>query len=208
MLIEVFSDFLCPWCFIGERRLTQVLARIDRDVELHFRAYLLKPDLTAEGADRAALLTERYGAQADLARAPARVAEAAAEDGIELRYDRITRVPDTRLAHAVMARYQAEGAAATERLELADALFQAYFQQGKDLADPEQLAEVVAPFPVSVATARRDDPTVVADLELGRQREVVGVPNVWFAQRFSLPGVQSASTLEHFVLRALERLSS
>lgn len=216
MIIDVFSDYLCPWCFIGERRLRRVLRTIDAPPTVRFRAFQLRPELPLEGVDRGQLLRSRYGADADPGRVPARVAEAAAEEGLELDYARMGRIPNTLLAHGLMAEAQRQWAAEPKpteiRWELADQLFQGYFQQGLDLAQPAVLRQLGqrAGLPTAIIDAALDGAgaaQVAEDLAEAAEREVIGVPNLWFAGRFSLPGVQGADTLKHFVERARTRLS-
>ncbi|MEM1433577.1 MAG: DsbA family protein [Pseudomonadota bacterium] len=209
MIIDVFSDYLCPWCFIGERRLKRVLDELAVPVEVTFRAFQLQPGLPPEGVARADLLARRHGAGADPARVPSKVAEAAAEDALALDYSAMARVPNTLAAHRLMA--AAAELPQDERWALADALFAAYFQRGLDIGDETVLLELAAPFEIgtaetAIAGAAPYQQRVERDLASAAEREVMGVPNLWFAGRFSLPGVQSPTTLKHFIERALLRL--
>ena len=211
MVIELFSDYLCPWCFIGAHRLRRVLATVDGPFALRFRAFQLRPGLPTEGIDRVALLEQQYGTAADPGRVPARVAETAAEEHLELDYAAMRRVPNTLAAHRLMAALQAHSDAPESTWALAERLFRAYFQEGVDLGDRDWLARLGAEFGVDDAEGALVDgsaaaDSVSADLAAAAEREVVGVPNLWFAGRFSLPGVQGEETLRHFVERAFERL--
>ena len=212
MVIDIFSDYLCPWCFLGERRLRRVLDDLKAPVEVRFRAYLLRAGLPPEGLDRRAMLAQRYGAEADPARVPARLAETAAEEGIEFNYAAMDRVPNTLPAHRLMAALQAQGAPAESRWMLADWLFQAYFQEGVDISDSAWLLRLAGEAGIAAAEeVLAEEGTaadlVAADLAEAREKDVVGVPNLYFAGRFSLPGVQGEETLKHFLLRAIERLA-
>ena len=97
--VEIFSDVICPWCFIGKRRLDQTLTRLNAElaaaVRLRWRPYQLYPNLPPEGVNRAELLRQRYGDQADSARVPERIRAEAEEEGIELRFDLIQTTPNT-----------------------------------------------------------------------------------------------------------------
>ena len=101
--IEIFSDVVCPWCFIGKRRLDQVLqGELGQGVRLRWRPYQLQPNIAPEGLDRKAYLLRRYGHDADLGRVPAAIAAEAKGEGLTLRYDLMQRMPNTLLAHRLM----------------------------------------------------------------------------------------------------------
>ena len=212
MIIDIFSDFLCPWCFLGEHRLRRVLDSVDADIEVRFRAFQLRAGLPEEGLDRRAVLAQRYGAAADPARVPARLAETAREEGLTLNYAAMERIPNTLPAHRLMAALQEQNKRVEDRWALADRLFRAYFQDGVDISKRDWLlGEAEAVGLAQPALALEEDGAaaalVTADLVEARDRDVVGVPNLYFAGRFSLPGVQGEDTLRHFLLRAIDRLT-
>ena len=101
--IEIFSDVICPWCFIGKRRLDNALAsKVGEGVSLRWRPYMLYPNIPPSGWDRFEFLQRRYGARADKARIPERLQQEAEDVGIELRYDLIRRTPYTLMAHRLI----------------------------------------------------------------------------------------------------------
>ncbi len=209
--IEIFSDVICPWCFIGKRRLDQVLStELGEGVFLRWRPYQLYPQIPLEGVDRREYLERRYGPNADRAGMPARIAEEAAAEGIELRYDLIERTPNTLLAHRLLELGFAHGC----QHELAEALFQAYFCDGRDVGDPDTLVAIAADTGIEAQTAQAyltseaglDE--VQAQLARAPDVGVSGVPGYYLAESFLLPGAQSADTMTQIIQRVKAKLES
>ena len=140
--IDVVSDMVCPWCFIGKRQLDTALARRraalpgEPPPRVSWRAYQLNPDLPAEGIDRAEHYRRKFGTAA--AAMIERVRNAGRGIGLELKLERITRQPNTLAAHALVE-LAADGELQTR---LAEALFQAFFMDGRDIGDPAVLLEI------------------------------------------------------------------
>jgi predicted DsbA family dithiol-disulfide isomerase len=208
--IEIFSDVICPWCFIGKHRLDSVLATsVGEGVRVRWRPYQLYPQIPAQGVDRGEYLERRYGPNADRGRMPPRIAEEAAVEGIELRYDLIERTPNTMLAHRLMELAWENGC----QHELAEALFQAYFCQGRDVGDAATL------LAIAVETGMDGDAVseflagdaglaeVRAQLERAVDVGVSGVPGYYLANGFLLPGAQSADTMGQIISRVKTRLA-
>ena len=126
MNLEIFSDLICPWCFIGKRRLDEALTTgVGEGVNIIWRAYQLYPTIPAEGMDRAEFARLRYrGADQSAAR---RQIEAEAERiGIDMGFDRISRMPNTFQGHRLIHQARAHGV----QHDLSDRLFSAYFEAG------------------------------------------------------------------------------
>lgn len=206
--IDIFSDLICPWCFIGKRRLDRVLAQSPVAVSMRWRAYQLRPGLPVEGIDRVAYLNRRYGPDADAGHMPERLLAEAREEQVDFAYEKVNRVPNTLLGHRLLAAAQPQDL----QHELAERLFQAYFQEGQDVGDAQTLMQIARDAGMSEQQAEAGltdshwQSVVDADLEAGRQHDVTGVPCLIFAGRFPLPGVQSADVLEHFITRAAARM--
>src|SRR5215467_7510998 len=101
--IEVVSDVVCPWCFIGKRRLEKALVLLDRrDIEVRWTAFELNPGMPKEGMDRAAYRTRKFGSIEYSRQLEARVIAAGAEEGIDFQFDRIARTPNTFDAHRLI----------------------------------------------------------------------------------------------------------
>lgn len=137
--IEVVSDVVCPWCFIGTANLEKALAeRTDVSFEIEYQPFLLDPTTPAEGADLRERLRTKYGADPEAMFG--RVEAAAKNAGIPLDFAKVTRTPNTLAAHTLMRM----AASKVQPLEFAKALFSAYFLEGKDIGKPEVLAAIGA----------------------------------------------------------------
>jgi len=208
--IEIFSDVVCPWCFIGKRRLDRVLeSELGDDVSLRWRPYQLYPNMPAQGVERRDYLARRYGADADPGRVPGRIAQEAEAEGIELRYERIERMPNTLLAHRLLEFAFRLGLQHT----LAEALFIAYFCQGRDVGDLETLVAVAAEVGLDAQGAanflRSDEALdeVRSQLERAPDVGVSGVPGYYLANSFLLPGAQDVETMAQIIGRVKTKLA-
>ena len=202
--IEIFSDVICPWCFIGKARLDAVMQTpVGEGISLRWRPYQLQPQIPLEGLDRSLYLTRRYGPQADLAKVPERIVQEAEAEGLKLRYDLIERMPNTRLAHQVLSFAFPYGVQHT----LAQILFEAYFCHGVDIGDLSRLMTAAKKVglpeePLRVYLAENQG---LAEIEQQRERAVdlgvSGVPGYYFADRFLLPGAQDQETMKQIIQR-------
>ncbi|MGI9326112.1 MAG: DsbA family oxidoreductase [Pseudomonadales bacterium] len=206
--IDIFSDLICPWCFVGKRRLDRVLAEETMPVALRWRAYQLRPGLPEAGIDRQNFLRQRFGDAADPARLPERLASEAEAEQIEFAYQRVAKIPNTKLGHRLMAAAEPLGL----QHELAEALFRAYFIEGVDVGERQALRQlaIVSGFSAEQAeqalTDQRWLDVVEADLAAAQEHDVSGVPCLIFAGKFPLPGVQADDVLRHFITRAAARM--
>ena len=222
--IEIFSDAICPWCFIGKRRLESAITTADAkdgfdpEVRLRWRPYLLYPNIPAEGVDRDELLRRRYGPRGDRGRVPAAILTEAAVENIELRYDLIERTPNTRTAHRLVEWVYAEHGWQAQHA-LVEALFQAYFCLGQDIGDAELLYELAKPHGLtesakdSVLMAKGTigaalDAELDKQLQRGMELGVAGVPGYVMGGAYLLPGAQSVETMQAIIQRAKTKFSA
>jgi len=194
MLIEVFQDFVCPWCFIGKRRLERALAERPRlPLEVSWRPYQLNPNIPAAGMDRRAYMAAKFGGVERAVQVYAMVAETAARDGLTLNLNAITRTSNTLDAHRLLRFLTGAGIDASAA---ADALFSAYFQRGMDLGRHEVLAAVAADMGADPQAAHdylagdQDRAAVRAADMSARQMGIQAVPCYVFGGRFALSGAQ------------------
>jgi len=151
MRIDIVADFVCPWCFIGQRRLQRAMAmRPKLTVQRTWRPFQLNPDLPLEGVARELYLQLKFGGSRSAERIHAALATAGARDGIEFAFDRIRRTPNTLNAHRLV-RLAAESSRADA---VAEALFLGYFSAGLDIGDVEILARVAAAAGLDEGAAR------------------------------------------------------
>jgi predicted DsbA family dithiol-disulfide isomerase len=142
--IDVISDAICPWCWVGKRNLEAAMALLPEErFEVHWRPYQLNPDMPRAGVERAAYRAAKFGSLDRSRELDAQVAAAGAAAGVEFRHDRMLRTPNTVAAHRVIAHAGAQGGPALQN-RVVEALFEAYFQQGLDIGDAATLAAVAA----------------------------------------------------------------
>lgn len=139
MHIDIFSDPVCPWCFIGTRRLRRALeARPELNPTVRWRPFQLNPAMPPEGMDQATYLASRYGTIAEAERLNANVGHVGALEGIAFRFDRIEITPSTINAHRLIRYAEAFG----QHSAMADAIFSAFFLEGRNIGDIDVLVDI------------------------------------------------------------------
>ena len=139
--ISVFSDVICPWCYVGKRRLERALDELGLrgTTKVEWLPYELNPDMPAEGMERGLYRARKFGSER-AATLDRQMAALGAEEGIGFAFDRMERTPNTRRAHMLMA----HAALRNQADALADALFRSYFEDGRHVGDPDVLVDVAA----------------------------------------------------------------
>jgi predicted DsbA family dithiol-disulfide isomerase len=202
--VDVWADVACPWCFLGHHRLRQAIAdEPPRSVVVYPHAFELQPDLPPEGLPTDEFYPRKFGSPEAMREAFARATAAAAESGLELRYDRMARAPNTRLAHRLVA-LAGEAGHATEAL---GALFAGHFQQGADVADQDQaVALVAAAVPDLEAAALHraldsggGEDRVEAEERVAGRMGVTGVPFFLAGRSVALSGAHEPSVLRELI---------
>jgi predicted DsbA family dithiol-disulfide isomerase len=178
--IDVISDAICPWCWIGKAHLDAALAELRQDgleFRIRFRPFQLNPDMPEEGVERDAYRAAKFGSLERSRQLDAQVADAGRAAGLAFRHDLMRRTPNTIAAHRVIR--AAEQAEVQEAV--VDALFRAYFQQGRDIGDAAVLDEIaaVAGLPGMAAMLAGDDhrDAVLAEDMAARRGGISGVPS-------------------------------
>lgn len=200
--VDVISDFVCPWCYIGKRSLDALRAEVE--IETRWHPYLLHPDLPAGGIDRRELIRAKFGSE-DRARELGRaVEEAARAAGLFLDLGAVKRIPDTRDAHRVMRWAGGQGAADA----LAEHLFAAHFVDGRDIGDPEVLADLAAlsgldrALVLELLSGDADRAAVQAQADHARDMGINGVPMMVFNRRLAVVGAQPVEGLREALVQA------
>ncbi len=195
MKIEIYSETICPWCYVGYARLQQALAaRPGVPVELDWLPFELSPDLPPEGEDRREYMLRRFGDVDRFAAGQRQLIEVGAALGIDFRFERITRAPNTRRSHTLI-RWAREAGMAIQN-EVERRVLQAHFTEGRDIADPQVLADLAAAAGLDreAALQAMDDParrSEVEALETQAQRwGISGVPTFIFERRYAFSGAQ------------------
>jgi len=207
MQIDVVSDTVCPWCFIGKRRLDRALAmRPDIEAQVFWRPYRLDPTIPKEGVDRKAYLKAKFGdGPRNSAMGDALRSEGASE-GLTFAFDKIAKTPNTLDSHRLIRWAGGQGVqdAVVERL------FSAYFLEGRDIGDADVLTGVAKeagmdPDLVSELLARDADlETVEREAGMANQMGISGVPTFIFDSRFMISGAREPEILVKIIDRAMQ----
>ena len=208
--IDVVSDVVCPWCFVGKRHLEAALHALPSDlanttVVVRWHPFELNPDLPREGVDRQAYLETKFGGAERAADRYERVREAGARAGIEFRFERIARQPNTRDAHRLVAWAQDSGADASP---LVEALFRAYFLDGRFVGDRDELASIAGEAGLDREAARvhlasdAGIAEVVAAEQHAGHLGISGVPFFIFNRKLAVSGAEPATVLAEAMVQA------
>ena len=194
MQIDIFFDLVCPWCFIGKHRMDRALAeRPSLPVDLNWQPFQLNPGMPPGGMDRRDYLSAKFGGSGRAAQIYAMVAETAERDGLILELDAIRRTPNTLDAHRLVRFATRHG---RDPAQVAEAIFQAYFQQGRDIGDRNTLADIGEEIGLDRAgvadhLASRTDINHVRSADAAARRMgIQAVPCFVFDRRYALSGAQ------------------
>lgn len=199
LAISVVSDVVCPWCYVGKRRLERALDTLGlrETSSVSWLPFELNPDMPEGGMERSAYRAAKFGPDRAAA-LDERMSGIGREEGIAFAFDRMTRTPNTRAAHSLIAAAgSAEGEEGQDRL--VDALFRAYFEDARDVGDPAVLVDVAASvgFERDWVDEMLRAPELrqrVFELEDGARRMgVSGVPFFIVDRRWSVSGAQPSS---------------
>jgi predicted DsbA family dithiol-disulfide isomerase len=198
MQIDVVSDTICPWCFIGKRRLSRALAlRPDIEFDVRWRAFRLDPTIPREGVERKAYLKAKFGDGERPRAMTDTIRDAGTNEGIVFAFDDIAKTPNTTASHCLI---RWAGTAGVQD-EVVERLFRAYFEEGLDIGNPDILVDLAGDVEMDTA--------LVADLfEQNADREIVeredavahrmgisGVPTFIFANKYALSGAHDPNAL-------------
>ena len=191
--LDIFSDPICPWCYIGKANLDRALeAHAGHPFEIEWHPFQLNPEMAPEGADRRAYLEARFGGKQNAVGVYARVSEAAAAAGVTINFETMNRVPNTLDAHRLIHWAGLEG----RQTAMVSTLFRAYFRDGKDIGDKATLATLAGNAGMDAALAARllatgeDRADITARDAHARQRGVNSVPTFVIANQYVLTGAQ------------------
>ena len=207
MPVDVWADVSCPWCYIGHHRLREAIAgEPPGSVAVRPRAFELHPELPPEGIAIEDYYPRHFESVEAMSDDLGRVADAAAAAGVEVRFDRMKRAPNTRVAHRLVAIASRDGHGAAAL----DALFRGHFRDGADVADPDQAAGLVgAAVPDLDADALRraldageGEREVAAEEGLAGRMGITGVPFFVVDGRLALSGAQPLAAFEQLLRQA------
>lgn len=200
LLIEVASDVICPWCYIGKRRLEKALASLGGEVEarIEWLPFQLNPDMPVQGVARADYRRAKFGSVEKGRALDARVAQEGAGEGIGFAFDRMQRTPNTAAAHQLIDLAQSQGKAGP----VVDALFRTYFEEAQDIGDEAVLKAIADGAGVTGWPRNKDSEAVKAKEERVRDLGISGVPTFIFDKKSGLSGAYPPETLAQAIKEA------
>ena len=210
LTIDIISDVVCPWCYIGKRRLETALAQyaeLNPDApppEIRWRPFQLNPDMPLEGIARKDYILRKFGPNGGANYK--RVAAVGADEGLEMDFDGITQQPNSLPAHSIIDLAEP----GEEQDRVVEAMFKAYFIDNVDFTKNENLIEIAvgAGLPKALVEARLGDPGAVEEVrtadEEARGMGVEGVPFFVFNKRVTLSGAHEPATMLAAIRQAEE----
>jgi predicted DsbA family dithiol-disulfide isomerase len=209
--IDVFSDVVCPWCFIGKRRLESALTLVPEiPVVINWRPYFLNPWVPREGMNRADYLTAKFGSVGRYTSMAQRVVEAARSEGLTYAIDKITRQPNTLDSHRLI-RWAGESAAAGR---MKQRLMDLYFTEGGDLSDRAVLVQAAVDCGMNggrvsdLLAGDNDIERVEAEANAAKNAGIDGVPCFIFGGVFAVSGAQAPDYLADAIRRAAAQVAT
>ncbi|WP_312796084.1 DsbA family protein [Tianweitania sp.] len=208
--IDVVSDVVCPWCFIGQKKLDLALGMVpDIDVTLNWRPYQLDPTIPREGTDRQAYMLAKFGSQTKIDQIHARIESIGQELGIAFDFAAIKVAANTLDAHRLIRWAGATGPELQGRV--VRNLFSAYFEQGRDIGDPQVLADLAGSSGMDAAVvsallaAPSDIEAVQQEIATATTMGITGVPCFLLDGRYALMGAQEPEILADAIRQVAEQ---
>jgi len=205
--IDIVSDVVCPWCYIGKRRIENALALAsDIPVHINWRPFFLNPWVPPEGISRDEYLTAKFGSPEAYKGIAGRVVAAASEEGLEYRPELVRRQPNTTDCHRLIHWADAKGRSA----EMKQRLMELYFRDGGDLTDINVLVQAAADCGLDAEDVRRrlstdeDVALISGQAKEAADKGISGVPTFVFAQKYAVSGAQPPDQLA----RAIRQVSA
>jgi len=210
MQIDFISDTVCPWCFIGKRRLGRAMAmRPNIGFDVRYRPYRLDPSVPKGGLERAAYLAAKFGKNGGVEEAQRVIAAEGAKEGIEFDFAAILRTPNTLDSHRLIRWAELTGA----QDEVVERLFAAYFENGEDIGDIRVLSDIAdvcgmdGSQVADMLESDQDVNLVEREDQLAREMGVTGVPALIFNNKVAVSGAREPEILVMAIDKALEMAS-
>ncbi|WP_152618397.1 DsbA family oxidoreductase [Leisingera sp. ANG-Vp] len=209
--LDILSDPICPWCYIGKTHLDKALAEVpDHPFVIEWHPFQLNPDMPREGMDRREYLERKFGGKEGAVKAYAPVVEHAEKAGLSINFEAMKRTPNTLDAHRLIHWAGIEG----KQTEVVDALFQAYFADAKDIGDHAVLTGIAKDAGLDAdATARLlegdSDVEAIRDRDAhSRKMGVSSVPTFIVANQHAVPGAQPPELWKQAIEDILQQLKA
>jgi predicted DsbA family dithiol-disulfide isomerase len=198
MRIDIYSDTVCPWCYLGKRRFELALAaRPEYEPRVTWRPFELNPDIPVDGLDRAAYLAARLGDAQRVAEVQAELTRQGEASGIAFRFELIERMPNTRRSHLLIA----HAARFNRQAAVKERVMRAYFEEGCDIGDIDELVRLAVDSGLSERESRSaivlregQDGVIAAERHAG-VLGITGVPTFVFDGQYTISGAQEVGTM-------------
>ena len=205
MQIDIVSDTVCPWCFIGKRRIERAMAlRPDVKFDVIWRPYRLDPSIPREGVDRRAYLKAKFGDSPRTSAMGDAIRSEGASEGISFAFEKIAKSPNTLDSHRLIR----WAASAGLQNEVVERLFQAYFIEGQDIGNSALLSEVAGKAGMDdelvgkLLSGDADLESVEREAGLANEMGITGVPTFIFDSKFMISGAREAELLVRIIDKA------
>ncbi|MEO1918848.1 MAG: DsbA family oxidoreductase [Paracoccaceae bacterium] len=206
--LDIISDPICPWCYIGKAKLDHALeAAPDHQFEVNWKPFQLNPDMPAKGMDRREYLEWKFGGREGAIRVYGQIAKAAEETGLDIAFDKIKRTPNTLNAHRVILWARVEG----KQSQAVSQLFHRYFREGQDISDIDVLVDVAITVGMNGEMIRRllegesDLAETIAEDKKAREMGVQGVPCFIIGASYAVNGAQNTETWANIIAEITEK---
>ena len=207
--IDVISDVVCPWCYLGKARLEAALAALpDIDAEIHWRPYQLDPSIPRTGVDRKAYMEAKFGAGPRIGEIHERLNGLGKEAGIKYDFEAIKVSPNTMSAHRLIRWAAQAGPGMQDRV--VDLLFKAYFEEGRDIGSSSVLTDLAGKAGMDASIVETLLPTdaeeagVIGEIATSKQMGISGVPCFIIDQKFAVSGAQAPDVLAGAIINAVK----
>jgi predicted DsbA family dithiol-disulfide isomerase len=208
--LDIISDPICPWCYIGKARLDQAIAEIGHNpFDVSWRIFQLNPTMPPDGMDRRAYLEAKFGGPQGAEQVYSRIRQTAVESGLDIKFDKIKRTPNTLDAHRLIRWAKDTG----NQTAVVEQLFHRYFENGEDISDHEVLLDVAVasgmerPVVARLLAGDTDRDVLGEEEEAARNMGVSGVPCFVIGGRYVVNGAQDVATWEKVIAEITESLA-
>lgn len=196
--VEVIADFVCPFCFLGKRRLDKALQAVKGPFDTSWYPFQLNPEIPAEGQSFEEYLTKRFGSPANVEPVLEQIAAEGRREGIDFRFDRIRHVPNTLAVHQLMQLAEAVG---VDQTALAESLMSAFFEHGRNIGNRDELIEIARTHGITrhetIEAISNDKHRQVVLMREGQVRAsgLSGAPGFLLNRRLLVVGAQSTENI-------------
>jgi predicted DsbA family dithiol-disulfide isomerase len=202
--IDVISDVVCPWCYLGKRKLDAAMKQVEAfTYDVRWRPFQLDPTIPPEGIARSEYMSRKFGPE-KIAAIHARLEEAGQEEGLSFAFDKITRSPNTLDAHRLIRWAQPSG----KQSDIVELLFNLYFVEGQDIGDRNVLIDVARQAGLDVDLITRlfvegvDIVPVQEEISTAARMGISGVPFFIFGGKYAVSGAQPVDALVGVIWKA------